>query len=80
MAVEDYIKGMIVGGLIGATLGILYAPKSGKETREELRKSADEVFEKAKEQYEAACEKYKELTGCEAACGDRINHRGGGKS
>ena len=68
MAVEDYIKGMIVGGLIGATLGILYAPKSGKETREELRKSADEVFEKAKEQYEAACEKYKELTGCEAAC------------
>ena len=68
MAVDDCIKGMIVGGLIGATLGILYAPKSGKETREELRKSADEVFEKAKEQYEAACEKYKELTGCEAAC------------
>jgi gas vesicle protein len=68
MAVEDYIKGMIAGGLVGATLGILYAPKSGKETREELSKSAEEIFEKAKEQYEAACEKYKEMTGGQGAC------------
>ena len=68
MAVDDCIKGMIVGGLIGATLGILYAPKSGKETREELSKSADEIIEKAKEQYVAACSKYKELTGREASC------------
>ena len=68
MAMDDGIKGLIVGALIGAALGILYAPKSGKETREELSKSADEIFEKAKEQYEAACSKYKELTGRETAC------------
>jgi gas vesicle protein len=68
MAVDDGIKGLVVGGLIGALLGILYAPKSGKETREDLSKSADEMFTKAKEQYEAACVKYQKITGREADC------------
>jgi gas vesicle protein len=53
----DFIAGLIVGGLIGAVIGILYAPKSGRETREELGRKADEILSKAKEEYEHAVEK-----------------------
>jgi gas vesicle protein len=62
MAANDCFKGLIVGGLIGAALGILYAPKSGKETREGLRNSAEELLEKAKKQYEEAYKKIENLT------------------
>ena len=54
MAAEDWTKGIVVGGLIGLALGILYAPKSGKETREDIGKSVDELREKTKHQIEEA--------------------------
>jgi gas vesicle protein len=57
--VDDFIKGLLVGGLIGAAIGILYAPKSGKETREDLSRKAEELIEKAKAEYEFALEKSK---------------------
>ena len=53
----DLLKGLIIGGLIGAVLGILYAPKSGKEMREELAGKTDELLSKAREEYEKAVEK-----------------------
>jgi gas vesicle protein len=65
MATKDCFKGLIVGSLIGAALGILYAPKSGKETREGIRNSADELLEKTKKQYEETCKKIEKLTDCE---------------
>ena len=55
----DLLKGLIIGGLIGVVLGILYAPKSGKETREDIANKADELLAKAKEEYEKAVEKSK---------------------
>lgn len=51
------LKGLIIGGLIGAVLGILYAPKSGKKMREELAGKTDELLSKAREEYEKAVEK-----------------------
>jgi gas vesicle protein len=53
----DFVAGLIVGGLIGAVIGILYAPKSGKETREEIGRKADELLSKAREEYEVAVAK-----------------------
>lgn len=38
----SFISGIILGGLIGAALGILYAPKTGEETRRDLMKKAGE--------------------------------------
>jgi len=61
MAADDYVKGLIIGGLIGAALGILYAPKSGKETREEISHSAEELLKKTKAQYEDVCKKIEKL-------------------
>ena len=61
MAADDCVKGLIIGGLIGVALGILYAPKSGKETREEISHSAEELLKKTKAQYEEVCKKIEKL-------------------
>jgi gas vesicle protein len=55
----DLVKGLVIGGLIGAAMGILFAPKSGKETRQDIADKADELLAKAKEEYEKAAEKSK---------------------
>lgn len=57
---NDLLKGLIIGGLIGAALGILYAPKSGKETREDIARRTDDFINKAKEEYEKTIAKSKE--------------------
>jgi gas vesicle protein len=62
----DLLAGFIIGGLIGITLGILFAPKSGKETREDIKRKADELIIKAKEEYEKAARKYNEVSGVES--------------
>jgi gas vesicle protein len=58
---RSYLKGLFIGGLIGAVLGVLCAPKSGKETREELKKKTDELIAKTKGGYEYAVEHLKEM-------------------
>lgn len=55
----DWIKGLLVGGLIGAAIGLLFAPKSGRETREDIARKTDELLAKAKQEYEKAAEKSK---------------------
>ncbi|MBR1936873.1 MAG: YtxH domain-containing protein [Bacilli bacterium] len=45
-------KGMgkfVFGAALGAGLGMLFAPKKGSETREELKKKLDELLNQAKE-------------------------------
>jgi gas vesicle protein len=37
----------IVGGFAGGVLGILFAPKSGKETREDIAEAASEMKKEA---------------------------------
>jgi gas vesicle protein len=52
-------KGLIIGGLIGAAIGILYAPRSGKETREDIARKTEDLLVKAREEYEKAVAKSK---------------------
>lgn len=40
-----FIAGAIVGGVVGAITGVLLAPRSGRETRQFLKKSADALPE-----------------------------------
>jgi len=39
----------VLGAAIGSALGVLFAPKKGSETRQELKQKIDELMNKAKE-------------------------------
>lgn len=46
MIIGSFLKGLLVGSLAGLATGILYAPKSGKETRKQIVDSAEKMREK----------------------------------
>lgn len=49
---RDVVIGLGLGLALGATAGMLLAPKSGKETREEIATGTREVLEQVREQVE----------------------------
>ncbi len=51
------ILAFILGGLIGAGITLLLAPWSGKETREKIRETSEEVKGKAENYYAQTIEK-----------------------
>jgi gas vesicle protein len=42
---SDIVLAVLLGGLIGAAIGMLYAPRSGKETRRRLRELSEDISE-----------------------------------
>ena len=48
---ENFRKGLFIGiltgGALGAALALLYAPKSGKELRQDIRDKSDEYLDEA---------------------------------
>lgn len=44
-----FLGGLVLGGAIGTITGLLVAPRSGRETRKLLRKSADALPDMAEE-------------------------------
>jgi len=53
----ETILAFLLGGIIGGCLGILFAPKSGKETREKLRVLLEDLEEKAEDWLEEGKDK-----------------------
>lgn len=49
-------RGLFLGTLAGITIGVLMAPKAGKEIREELKKHAENLRNEAEEHAENAKE------------------------
>lgn len=47
MSLGKFLTGFAIGGAVGAIAGILLAPKSGKETREDLVNASKEIYSKA---------------------------------
>jgi gas vesicle protein len=47
----------VIGGLVGVVVGLLIAPKSGAETREELAGKAKEFADKVQDEYDALYDK-----------------------
>lgn len=44
MSAGKFIAGFVVGGAVGAVLGILLAPQSGEETREIITEKSGELY------------------------------------
>jgi gas vesicle protein len=52
-----FATGLLLGAIVGACAALLYAPKSGDETRQELKDLADKQKENLKFQWELTKEK-----------------------
>jgi gas vesicle protein len=76
----------VAGGLIGATLGVLFAPRPGVETRdkikeragearEKLRDAVETIRDKAEEFAETGKEKYSEISGKVRDSVDKIKEK-----
>lgn len=48
LKVDKLVKGIIIGGAIGSVVGVTLAPKSGKETRSDLKKGASSLMRSTK--------------------------------
>lgn len=56
------LAAFLIGGLIGAAAALLYAPKSGEETRKEIKKRAKELKKKTVRAAEDLYEEIEELS------------------
>ena len=51
---DGFFKGLLFGTVVGLTAGILLAPKAGSETREDIKKFAQESVDSAEAYYKKA--------------------------
>jgi gas vesicle protein len=52
----SYLAGFVVGGLVGAAIVLLTAPRSGRETRAQIRTKSIELEQSAEETLDEALE------------------------
>jgi gas vesicle protein len=57
---KQRLRTFVLGGAVGALVGILLAPRSGKELRSSLANRADEARERGRETYFGAQERMKD--------------------
>ena len=48
---KSLFKGFLLGGLLGATAGILFAPEAGKELRSGIKGKGEKILKETKEFY-----------------------------
>lgn len=51
---DEFFKGLLFGAVIGAAAGVLLAPKSGAQTRADIKKLALDVSDRAQDMYLSA--------------------------
>jgi gas vesicle protein len=56
-----FFTGLLIGGALGVLAGILFAPKSGKELRSDIKEKGGVVFKDAKHIYADTGTKAKEI-------------------
>ncbi len=58
---KGLLIGFLAGSVVGAVVALLYAPKSGKELRQDIKRKTNEMVEEASEYVEAAKNKAVEI-------------------
>lgn len=58
---KGLITGFVAGGIVGAVIALLYAPKPGKELRGDIKRKTAELVDEAEEYLESAKEKAAQL-------------------
>ena len=58
---SSFLKGLFIGGVVGALAGILFAPKAGRELRSDIMEKSSEAIDDAKQFYSEAREKAKNI-------------------
>lgn len=53
----DFVAGFILGGLLGTALALLFAPRSGEETRQQLTESAEHLRDRTLERVDEVAKK-----------------------
>jgi gas vesicle protein len=69
----SFLKGTLIGVLVGAVAGILFAPKSGKETRADIEKATKDLARKAGDLYEDARDALERKVDAVVKAGKRID-------
>ena len=54
-------SGLVIGAAIGGALGLLFAPRSGKETRDELRERAETALDELREAADQLSDRARDL-------------------
>ena len=57
---DNFFKGFVLGGLVGGVLGILFAPKSGRDMRADLSVELDKAREDLEHAKKAALKAFEE--------------------
>ncbi len=54
---NGFVKGLLIGGLIGAAAAMLFAPMSGKKLRRKIGQKKDDILDDVNEYVETGKEK-----------------------
>ena len=71
-----FLMGLLAGTVLGAGLGMLFAPKAGPELRSQLSDSASRLQRTAAETYEQASGKVNEMVSKGRETYDQLVHKG----
>ncbi len=58
---SNFLKGILVGSLLGAIAGMLFAPKSGKSLRSDIVRKSGDVLDESKRMYSDARDRAEEV-------------------
>lgn len=47
-----FVEGFMIGGAVAATMALLYAPKTGKKLRKDIRKKSNELMDEAESRFD----------------------------
>jgi len=75
MSIGKFFTGFIVGAALGAVAGVLLAPKSGEETRNDISELAKDVVDKTEQTVKDIREKADNIVSDMQTKGDEIMSR-----